>query len=208
MKLVLLLIDFFFLLCYNSGIMEAQEVLKLSFDFDISVRIKDKRTGDIISGPKVIPAPASDYAGYEEICWWVSSLFLDLPPAIFRICGKNMGKQYLLEEGAEGNAYTSVPRVALREICSYIFSRSCVPDSELTEERSCSWWEGYEVTNQAKAEELKDFLWSLEYIENRNEDAGIAEKFITDLKKREEFKSNPQGYEFEFMLNYHYCRSR
>ena len=82
--------------------MEVQEVLKLSFDFDISVRIKDKRTGDIISGPKVIPAPASDYAGYEEICWWASSLFLDLPPAIFRICGKYMGKQYLLEEGAEG----------------------------------------------------------------------------------------------------------
>ena len=83
-----------------------------------------------------------------------------------------------------------------------------MPDSELTEEKDCLWWEGYEVTNQHKAEELKDFLWSLEYIENRNEDARIAEKFITDLKKREEFKSNPQGYEFEFMLDYHYCRPR
>ena len=41
----------------------------MSFDFDISMRIKDKRTGDIISGSKVIPAPASDYDGYEEICW-------------------------------------------------------------------------------------------------------------------------------------------
>lgn len=27
----------------------------MSFDFDISMRIKDKRTGDIISGSKVIP---------------------------------------------------------------------------------------------------------------------------------------------------------
>ena len=59
-----------------------------------------------------------------------------------------------------------------------------------------------------KAEELKDFLWSLEKIENENLDTGIAEKFITDLQKREEFKSNPQGYEFEFMLDYHYCRPR
>ena len=49
----------------------------MSFDFDISVRIKDKRTGDIISGPKVIPAPASDYVGYEEVCWWNSSIFMD-----------------------------------------------------------------------------------------------------------------------------------
>ena len=81
-------------------------------------------------------------------------------------------------------------------------------ESELTKERDWSLCEGYEVTNQAKAEELKDFLWSLEKIENENLDTGIAEKFITDLQKREEFKSNPQGYEFEFMLDYHYCRPR
>ena len=180
----------------------------MSFDFDIRVRIKDKQTGDIISGPKVIPAPASDYAGYEEICCWNSSLFLDIPVALFKICSKYTGKEYPIEEGVEGNAYIFVPRAALREICSYIFSRSCVSDSELTEERDWSWWEGYEVTNQAKAEEMKDFLWSLEQIENENMDTGIAEKFITDLKKREEFKSNLQRYEFEFMLDYHYCRSR
>ena len=81
-----------------------------------------------------------------------------------------------------------------------------MPDSELTEEKDCSWCEGYEVTNQAKAEELKDFLWSLEKIEKENQDTRIAEKFITDLKKREEFESNPQGD--EFMLDYHYCRPR
>ena len=176
----------------------------MSFDFDISVRIKDKLTGDIISGPKVIPAPASDYAGYEEVCWWNSSMFMDIPFALFKICSKYTGKEYPIEEGAEGNSIVFAPRAAMREICSYIYSRCCVPDSELTEERSCSWWEGYEVTNQAKAEELKDFLWSLEYIENRNEDAGIAEKFITDLNKREEFKSNLQGYEFEFRVLFYF----
>lgn len=180
----------------------------MSFDFDISMRIKDKRTGDIISGSKVIPAPASDYDGYEEICWWNSSMFLDIPVALFKICSKYTGKEYPITEGAEGNAIVFAPKAALREICSYIFSRCCVLESELTKERDWSWWEGYEVTNQAKAEELKDFLWSLEKIENENLDTGITEKFITDLQKREEFKSNPQGYEFEFMLDYHYCRPR
>ena len=180
----------------------------MSFDFDISVRIRDRQTGEIISGPKVIPAPASDYDGYEEICWWNSSMFLDIPVALFKICSKYTGKEYPIEEGAEGNAIAFVPRAALREICSYIYSRCCVPDSELTEERNWYWWDGYEVTNQAKAEELKNFLCSLDSIENRNKDTGIAEDFITDLKKREEFKSNPQGYEFEFMLDYHYCRPR
>lgn len=129
----------------------------MSFDFDIKVRINDKLIGDIISAPKVIPAPASLYAGYKTICWWNSSLFLDLPPAIFKICCKYTNEQYTIEEGFEGNAYIFVPRAALREICSYIFSRSCVSDSELTEKRDWSWWEGYEVTNQAKAEELKNF---------------------------------------------------
>ena len=178
----------------------------MSFDFDISVRIKDKRTGDIISGPNVIPAPASDYDGYKTICWWNSSMFIDLPPAICSIVSKYTGKQYPIEEGAEGNAIINVPRAALREICSYIYSRCCVSDSELTTEKDWYWWDGYEVTNQAKAEELKNFLCSLDSIENLNEDTGIAEDFITDPQKRTEFKSNPQGYEFEFMLDYHYCR--
>ncbi len=178
----------------------------MSFDFDISVRIKDKRTGDIISGPKVIPAPASDYVGYEEICWWNSSMFLDIPVALFKICSKYTEKEYPIEEGMEGNAIVFVPRAAMREICSHIYSRCCVPDSELTEERDWRWWEGYEVTNQVKAEELKNFLCSLDSIEKLNEDTGIAEDYIGDLRKREEFKNNPQGYEFEFMLDYHYCR--
>ena len=83
-----------------------------------------------------------------------------------------------------------------------------MPNSELTEEIDCSWWEGYEVTKQAKAEELKDFLCPLEKIEKEKQDIRIAEKFITDFKKRVEFKSNPQRDEFEFMLDYHYCRPR
>ena len=180
----------------------------MSFDFDISVRIKDKRTGEIISGPNAIPAPASDYDGYAAICSWNSSMFLDLPPAICSIVSKYTGKQYPVAEGAEGNAIINVPRTALREICSYIFSRCCVSDSELTAEKDWYWWDGYEVTNQAKAEELKNFLCSLDSIENLNQDTGIAEDFITDLQKRAEFQHNPQGYEFEFMLDYHYCRPR
>ena len=176
----------------------------MSFDFDIRVRIKDKRTGEIVSGPKVIPAPASDYDGYAAICSWNSSMFLDLPPAICSIVSKYTGKQYPIAEGAEGNAIINVSRTALREICSYIFSRCCVPDSELTAEKDWYWWDGYEVTNQAKAEELKNFLCSLDSIENLNQDTGIAEDFITDLQKRAEFQRNPRGYEFEFMLDYHY----
>ena len=109
----------------------------MSFDFDISVRIKDKRTGDIISGPKVIYASEnpSFYSGFVEVCWWNSSIFLDIPVVLFKICSKYTGKEYPIEEGAEGNASIFVPRATMREICSYIYSRCCVPDSELTEER-------------------------------------------------------------------------
>ena len=183
----------------------------MSFDFDISVRIKDKRTGDIISGSKVIYVSEnpSFYSGFVEVCWWNSSIFMDLPPAIFRICGKYMGKQYPLEEGMEGNLYTIVPRAAMREICSYIYSRCCVPDSDLnTDERDWSWRDAYEVTNIARVEKLRDLLSSLDYVDHRNQECGIAEDYIGDLRKREEFKNNPQGYEFEFMVDYHYCRPR
>ena len=181
----------------------------MSFDFDISVRIKDKRTGDIISGPKVIPAPASDYDGYEEICSWNSSIFLDLPPAICSIVSKYTEKQYPLEEGAEGNATVFVPRAAMREICSYIYSRCCVLDSELnTEEKDWLWRDGYEVTNIDRVEKLRDLLSSLDYVDHRNQSCEIEDDYIGDLRKREEFKSNPQGYEFEFMIDYHYCRPR
>lgn len=181
----------------------------MSFDFDISVRIKDKQTGDIISGPKVIPAPASDYDGYKTICWWNSSMFSDLPPAICRIVSKYTGKQYPLEEGAEGNAIVFVPRAAMREICSYIYSRCCVLDSDLnTEEKDWLWRDGYEVTNIDRVEKLRDLLSSLDYVDHRNQSCEIEEDYIGDPQKREEFKSNPQGYEFEFMLDYHYCRPR
>ncbi|SFW22068.1 hypothetical protein [Ruminococcus flavefaciens] len=182
----------------------------MSFDFDISVRIKEKRTGDIISGPKVISASEnpSFYSGFVEVCWWNSSIFMDLPPAIFRICGKYMEKQYPLEEGMEGNLYTIVPRIAMREVCSYIYSRCYVLDSELTEERDWSWRDAYEVTNIARVEKLRDLLSSLDYVDHRNQECGIAEDYIGNLQKKEEFKSNPQGYEFEFMLDYHYCRPR
>ncbi len=162
----------------------------MSFDFDISVRIKDKRTGDIISGAKVIPAPASDYSGYEEICWWNSSMFLDLPPAIFRICGKYMGKQYPLEEGMEGNLVAVVPRAAMREVCSYIYSRCCVQDSDLTtEERDWRWRDGYEETNIARVEKLHDLLAALDYIDHRNQECGIAENYIGDLQKKKNSKA-------------------
>ena len=181
----------------------------MSFDFDISVRIKDKLTGDIISGPKVIPAPASDYAGYEEVCWWNSSMFMDIPFALFKICSKYTGKEYPIEEGAEGNSIVFAPRAAMREICSYIYSRCCVPDSELnTAERDWLWRDGYEVTNIDRVAKLRDLLSSLDYVDHRNQECGIAEDYIGDLQKREEFKNNPQGYEFEFMPDYHYCRPR
>ena len=181
----------------------------MSFDFDISVRIKDKRTGDIISGPKVIPAPASDYAGYEEICSWCSSMFCNLPPAICKIVSKYTGEQYPLEEGVEGNATIFVPRAAMREICSYIYSRCCVLDSDLnTKERDYRWRDGYEETNIAVVKKLRDLLTSLDYVDHRNQSCEIEEDYIGDPRKREEFKSNPQGYEFEFMLDYHYCRPR
>ena len=79
---------------------------------------------------------------------------------------------------------------------------------ELTEERDWYWWDGYEVTNLAKAEELKNFLCSLDQIENNNTDTGIADDLIHDPQKREAFKKDPQGYEFLFRLDYHYCRPR
>lgn len=181
----------------------------MSFYFTIDVRIKDKRTGDVISGPKVLPAPVGMYSGYEEVCWWNSSMFLDLPPAVFRICGKYMEKQYPLEEGAEGDLDVIVPRAAMREVCSYLYSRCCVPDSDLTtEERDWRWRDGYEYTNICCIEKLRDLLSGLDYVDYRNQDTGIAEEYIGDLQKREEFISNPQGYEFEFRISYDYSRPR
>ena len=95
----------------------------MSFYFTIDVRIKDKRTGDVISGPKVLPAPVGMYSGYEEVCWWNSSMFLDLPPAVFRICGKYMEKQYPMEEGTEGCWFWNVTRSMVHLIFSILLIR-------------------------------------------------------------------------------------
>ncbi|MBP7186266.1 MAG: hypothetical protein KBA55_05780 [Ruminococcus sp.] len=172
----------------------------MSFDFSIDVCIRNKLTGENVTG--------SDVYGYDEICWWNSSMFLDIPFALFRICSKYTGEEYKYREDLQGNAVLDVPKAAMREICSYIYSRCCVPSSELTEERDWYWWDGYEVTNLAKAEELKNFLCSLDQIENNNTDTGIADDLIHDQQKREAFKKDPQGYEFLFRLDYHYCRPR
>ena len=94
----------------------------MSFDFDISMRIKDKRTGDIISGSKVIPAPASDYDGYEEICWWNSSMFLDIPVALFKICSKYTGKEYW---NCQGMCSQRIPKILDRQISGSVMSQPC-----------------------------------------------------------------------------------
>lgn len=91
----------------------------------------------------------------------------------------------------------------------HIYSRCCVLDSDLnTEEKDWLWRDGYEVTNIDRVEKLRDLLSSLDYVDHRNQSCEIEEDYIGDPQKREEFKSNPQGYEFEFMLDYHYCRPR
>ena len=107
----------------------------MRFDFDISMRIKDKRTGDIISGSKVIPAPASDYDGYEEICWWNSSMFLDIPVALFKICSKYTGKEYPITEGAAGNAIVFAPKLlCVKYVLIYLVDAVCWNQNSLRKE--------------------------------------------------------------------------
>ena len=51
---------------------------------------------------------------------------------------------------------------------------------------------------------MHDFLVSLDYIEFKNTDTGLAEQFISDPQKRALFEQNPQNYEWEFRIDNHY----
>jgi len=162
----------------------------MGFDFSIQARIKDKLTGEVISG---------SYSGYEDICYWGSRIFLDHRAAIIEICNKYSDYQYSVEADP-----VMVSRSALREICAYIFRRCCISDNELNKENDWRWREGYEITNIDRAIKLHDFLVSLDYIEFKNTDTGLAEQFISDPQKRALFEQNPQNYEWEFRIDNHY----
>ena len=105
----------------------------MGFDFSIQARIKDKSTGEVISG---------SYSGYEDICYWGSRIFLDHRAAIIEICNKYSDYQYSVESDP-----VIVSRYALREICAYLFGRCCISDNELNRENDRQWRECYKITN-------------------------------------------------------------
>ncbi len=170
----------------------------MGLDLYIEARIREKKTGRVISSGEYGEHASEEDKGFFEICWWGGWLFCDIRAKMIEICSQYLGTNY-----TDSDFAIPTPQAALREIYAYLIKRSCVPEDECFEMYSSDfeWQErgSYEKMNLANAEKLHDILWILNSIQYDN-DVDIGKKYISDDTDRKFFKENPQAYKWEFRI--------
>ena len=169
--------------------------VKMGLDLYIEARIREKKSGRIISSDEL---ECDDDKGYFEICWWCGWKYYDLRAKMIEICNKHAGTNY-----TDTDFSISIPQSALREIYACIVNSSYIPDDEPFEVLPCNVeWQvrgSYEKMNLINAEKLHDILWNLNSIAYDN-DIYIEEKNIPDKNDLKLLEENPQAYEWEFRI--------
>lgn len=169
----------------------------MGFNFDIELRIRHIQMGDIISSDTQELSRASD--GYVGICTWNSRMFLDHRAAIIDI-----RNQYSERQAAVNEYGITVPKEALRPICSYLFSRCCLPEDDPDFQNDWYGRDAYESTNYFQAQRLHALLCFIDHLDHMDMKHCGAEAYIPDPDKRSRFLKNPQEYECEFIIWNHY----
>lgn len=172
----------------------------MGLDLYIEARIKEKKTGRIISNPyKNGDAHGIDWEdGFFEVCWWCSWNFVDIRRKMIDICNRHLNTDYTDEDFE-----IPLPQSALREIYALLVNRSYLPDDEEFEVLSCNIeWEvrsSYENMNLNNAQKLQGMIYNLKCIHYYNDvffNVNIFPIKMTDrlLKKIRRRMNGSSGY--------------
>ena len=196
------------ILCYEDtqpngqGIKSYKEEMNLGHDLYIQARIKEKRTGRIISFGDSDEYNAEDDIGFFEICWWCGSPECDVRIKMIEICNRYGGTDY-----TGSDLFVPLPLLALRDVYAHVVNCCCFPeDIDLpyeTEWMNLYHRNVYEKANLLNADKLHNLISTLDELkyENKVSDACfLYKKYIPDKEDLKLFEGNPLSYEWEFRI--------
>lgn len=177
----------------------------MGHDLYIQARIKEKRTGRVISRGDSDDYAAEDDIGFFDICWWCGSPECDVRIKMIEICSSHGVTGY-----TDSDLFIPVPQSALRAVYAHVVNCCCFPKDKsfpnLTLETG--WMNphdrnAYEKANLLNADKLHDLIATLDEINDENKvlDACFLYKeYIPDEKDLRLFYENPHIYEWEFRI--------
>ncbi|MDE7319967.1 MAG: hypothetical protein K2N46_09560 [Lachnospiraceae bacterium] len=172
----------------------------MGLDLYLEARIRDRKTGRILSSVPEDNYVSEDEKGFFEICWWCSSDFYDIRKEMIRISNRHAKTSY-----TDSDFIIPVPKTALRDIYAYLVTRACLPADEhfntLPDHMEWQHRNSYEKMNLINAEKLHDLLWMLEQI--NHEDPIPANPYIEYILHPDDqrfFEKEPQACEWEFRI--------
>lgn len=176
----------------------------MGLDLYIDARIKEKKTGRIISrghNDSYFEEPE----GFFEICWWCGWDCRDIRDKMIEICNSHAGTDY-----TNSDSKIPIPPSALRAIYAHIVKRCYLPDDEPFGDiqYEAEWYEwdarrGYERDNLTNADKLFGLIYMVEEIKYDNDTSGywsLYKEYIPNESDLRFFEDNPSAYEWEFRI--------
>lgn len=174
----------------------------MGYDLYIQARIKEKKTGRVISRGGNDHYVAEDARGFWTICWWCGSPNCDVRKKMIEICNRHAGTGYI-----DSDFFIPIPSSALRAIYAHIVNRCYLPEDEYFGglPYDIEWDERgtYEKMNLLNADKLHDLILTLDEIEHVKElsiPCFLYKEYIPSEGDLKLFVDNPLAYEWEFRI--------
>lgn len=172
----------------------------MGYDLYIEARIREKKTGKVISsGPNDKYVPEED-KGFFDICWWCGQPECDVRIKMFEICNSHGGTDY-----TDSDTFIPVPPSALRDIYAYIVQRCCLSKDEYFKEflyeKEWDVRSTYEKSNLLNADKLHDLIITFEEIQNEKQIMWfLFREYIPNESDLKHLEDNPLEYEWELRI--------
>lgn len=169
----------------------------MGHDLYIQARIKEKKTGRVISHGDGDEYGTEDDIGFFDICWWCGSPECDVRIRMIEICSSHGVTGY-----TDSDLFIPIPQSALRAIYAHVVNCCCFPEDKsfpnLTHDRNA-----YEKANLLNADKLHDLISTLDEINYEKKVSDVYflyQEYIPDEKDLRLFYENPLAYEWEFRI--------
>lgn len=180
----------------------------MGLDLYIEARIKEKKTGRVISHGSDDPYVEEEARGFFEICWWCGWDCCDIRDKMIEICNSHAGTGY-----TNSDFKIPIPSSALRDIYAYIVKRCYLPEDEpfgdlpydIEYYEIYKWDERrtYERANLTNADKLFGLIDILGEIKYNNDTPGYWSLYKQNIPNESDlrlFEDNPSAYEWEFRI--------
>ena len=178
------------------------EEINLGHDLYIQARIKEKRTGRVITCGDSDDYATEDSKGFFDICWWCGSPECDVRIRMIEICNRHGGTDY-----TDADLFIPVPLSALRDIYAHVVSCCCFPE-DINLPYETEWMDLYhrnafEKANLLNADKLHDLITTLDELKYENEVSDVCffyKEYIPNEKDVRLLCKNPSAYGWELRI--------